>query len=260
MRPTASRPARHLLLGRDHERYGDVTVIPVSPATACAISAGVDPEFARTTQKEHVNEDALLVREDERHTVMCVADAHFGRQASERLIARVDALLDPVPENPERLAALLSALAEERTDDDYGSETTLVVCILDRLFRQAFGLSYGDSSVVRAPAGEVPRRENRPSAGFVTLARPRSLAPEDAEPFAFSPAAGDLLLVFTDGIDECCYRDPDRSVTPEAMGALLQRTGHDPELVARELGELALRGVDGHPGGQDNLALAVTRV
>jgi len=249
-----------LLLGRDHEEYGHVSVVRVSPRTACAISAGADAEFAAQTQKLHVNEDALLVREDARHTVACVADAHFGREASEALIERLAEALDPVPENPERLAAVLQDVARGRARSPARSATSLAICILDRLFRQAFGVSYGDSSVVHVVRGELPQRENRSTTAYVSPSVPSSLAPDHAETFAFSPGEGDLILVFTDGVDECCYRDPDRSVTPEVLHELLARTGHEPEKVARELARLALDGVNGHPGGQDNLALIATRV
>jgi serine/threonine protein phosphatase PrpC len=249
-----------LLLGRDHEEYGRITIAPVSAHTVAALSAGADVAFAATTQKHHPNEDGLLVLEDARHTVICVADAHFGRESSERLLERLAVELAHVPENPERLDAVLTRLARSRSDDQYDSETTLTICILDRLFRQAFGVSYGDSSVVHASAGEMPQRENRQTSGFVTLARPASLDPARAEHFAFSPASGDLILAFTDGVDECCYRDPDRSISPEVLHDLLTRTGDDPEVVIRELTQLALQGVAGNPGGQDNVALVVTRV
>ena len=249
-----------LLLGRDHEEYGRFTLVRVSAHTAAALSAGADEVFAAASQKLHPNEDALLVHEDARHTLVCVADAHFGREASERLLERLAQELVPVPENPEQLDAVLRRLAAEKRRDDLASETTLTILVLDRMFRQAFGVSFGDSSVVVARPGEIPQRENRQTSSYVTPARPRTLSPGDADHFAFSPAAGDLVLVFTDGIDECCYRDPDRSISPEVLRELLERVGSEPECVCRELTDLALLGVDGHPGGQDNVALVVTRV
>lgn len=259
MSPTDDGSSPTLLLGRDHERYGRFVVRRVSPHTSAAISPGADEVFAATAQKRHVNEDALLVLEDYRHTVICVADAHFGRESSEQLLERLAEELRPVPENPERLDALLERMSRERSRDDHDSETTLVICILDRLFRQAFGVSFGDSSVFRAAPGELPQRENEKTSGFVSPARPRSLAPGNARHFAFSPAQGDLLLVFTDGVDECCYRDPDQSITPAVMQDLLRRTEDDTHVIAVALTQLALRGVRGAPGGQDNVALVVTR-
>ena len=257
---TNASPATTLLLGRDHEEYGRFAVARVSEHTVCAISAGADQEFALTTQKEHTNEDAIFVFEDDRHTVICVADAHFGRESSERLIERLAQDLLPVPQNPEQLDAVFAAMAKEKATQSYASETTLTVCILDRMFRQAFGLSFGDSSVVHVAPGELPQRENERDSRFVSLAKPSSLSPERGTRLSFSPRAGDLLLVFTDGVDECCYRDPDRSIGPEQMHALIQRTGPEPESIARDLTQLALAGVDGNPGGQDNIALVVTRV
>ena len=62
-----------------------------------------------------------------------------------------------------------------------------------------------------------------------------------------------------DGIDQCHYRQPETSVTPRHLRSLLAETGPEPSRYAQALVELALRGVDGNPGGQDNIALVVTR-
>ena len=86
------------------------------------------------------------------------------------------------------------------------------------------------------------------------------MAARRAEAFAFSPQQGDVILVYTDGVDECSYRDPDHSITPEVMERVLNETGSEPDAICDAIVRLALKGVDGSPGGQDNIALAVTRV
>ncbi len=253
-------PTIRLLLGRDHETLGALDVVAVSPHTACVLAAGADGAYDPAAAKTHPNEDALLVIEDARHTVLAVADAHFGREASEELLTLLRDALLPVPENPERLAAVFARLAAARPPSRHGSETTLAVCILDRLFRQAFGLAFGDSSVMRMAPGADPLLVHERSQEFVSAADPPSLDPRGAQRFAFSPARGELLLVFTDGVNECCYRDPDRSLTAERMGELLRTGPSDAPAVVETLARAALEGVGGHAGGEDNVALAVTVV
>ncbi len=249
-----------LLLGRDHEEYGAHALITVSANTAATISPGSDVEFLkRSVAKYDVNEDALLVFEDTRHTVLCVADAHFGSESSVRLITALSEALVPVPQNASQLADVFRELAGRRPDGGGDSETTLLVCIHDRLFQQAFGLSFGDSSLVRIAADGAAELVNEKSLGFVSLTTPGSLDPRNAGTFNLSPQSGDLLMVYTDGIDECCYRDPDRSITLEILARAVRTSGRAPADVAQALTRLALAGVGGHPGGQDNLALAVTR-
>ena len=45
----------------------------------------------------------------------------------------------------------------------------------------------------------------------------------------------------------------------EHLAALHSEVGPAPEAYARGLTEMALTGVDGNPGGQDNIALVVAR-
>jgi hypothetical protein len=105
--------------------------------------------------------------------------------------------------------------------------------------------------------GEAGHRQpvDAPGSYYASPARRGSLNPELADTFSFTASPGDLLLAYTDGIDECHYRRPETSVTPQIMAELRRETGGEPEAYVRRLVELALSGVDGHPGGQDNLAV-----
>jgi hypothetical protein len=67
------------------------------------------------------------------------------------------------------------------------------------------------------------------------------------------------VAAFTDGVDECHYGHPKTSIRPHHLRALLAELGPAPEPFARRLLALALCGVDGHPGGEDNAAVAVAR-
>ena len=72
--------------------------------------------------------------------------------------------------------------------------------------------------------GQQPEQINRKGADYVTLARPGSLGDAESDSFSFSCAKG------------------------------------DPRTVLDAVMRLALTGVKGTPGGQDNAALIVTRV
>jgi len=251
---------RHVMLGRDHERYGAYGLAQVSSNTVAAMSVGSDEDFAAEHPKQHPNEDALLVIEDKRRTVMCVADAHYGRESSEELITLLRDLFKPVPGTPEELDDALRGLSREKRSGRHMSETTLLIAVYDRLFRQGFGLSFGDSSLVIARPRTLPERQGRKNKMFVSMTEPRSLRPRNADHINFTAKQGDLLVAYTDGIDECCYREPDRGITPRVLQSLLDGRMDDPKAATEAVVGKALKGVDGWAGGQDNIALIVSKV
>jgi hypothetical protein len=119
---------------------------------------------------------------------------------------------------------------------------------------EGFGISFGDSSLVRIDAD---------GATFLNLRRAQYLVPgpaidpNDGLTFSFQARPGALLVAFTDGVDECHYRSPATSIGPHHLEALFDRTEAQPHPFAEGLMSMALSGVDGHPGGQDNIALIV---
>jgi hypothetical protein len=191
--------------------------------------------------------------------LLAVADAHFGREASHDLLEELAGKLPAVPAGGGELAALVRGLAQRDPTADYASETTLLIAVYDRTARRGFGLSFGDSSFASVGRGGHRRPIARPGSYYVSPARPESLNPAVADAFRFEAAPGDLLLAYTDGIDECHYCRPETSVTPQIMAELWRETGSEPEAYVRRLVELALAGIEGHPGGQDNLAVVATR-
>jgi hypothetical protein len=246
-----------LLLGEEHTAYGELGFRALGAGrTACAISPGLRPTAASSVAKFDPNEDALLAMDAGDRVLLAVADAHHGRLSSHDLLRSLAERLSPDLPN---LHALTEALAAQVETGDPGSlsETTLAVVVYDRRARRGFGLSFGDSSVLLVGGGEEPRRLAEKRHVFVTPLRPQSLARERAMPFRFLGRSGGLLVAFTDGVDECCYRQPERSIRRAHLDRLFGTHGADAEAYARALGRLALEGVDGHPGGEDNLALAV---
>ena len=132
----------------------------------------------------------------------------------------------------------------------------MLAAVVDRVDGACFGLSYGDSSIVTVDH-DGARRRSVPGPGFVDPRDPATLDPSRARPFRFETGDAQLVLAFTDGIDQCHYRSPATSIGPGHIHRLFVRTGPKPRAFAAALADLALAGVDGHPGGQDNLALTV---
>ncbi|MBW2723532.1 MAG: SpoIIE family protein phosphatase [Deltaproteobacteria bacterium] len=251
-----------LQLGCDHTEYGTYVLGRISQRTVWAISVGADrgsPSLAAKGDKSFPNEDALLAIEQGDRVVLAVADAHFGRESSHDLLRDLAVKLVTVPGTSEELAGLLQELAEQEPGPPQRSATTLVVGVYDRAAREGFGVSFGDSTfAVVGESGQQRTVETRGSY-YVTPAHPAGLQPELADWFSFSAGANDLLLAYTDGIDECHYCRPETSITPEIMARLWRETGSDPEAYVRRLVELALSGVDENPGGQDNIAVVAAR-
>ncbi len=249
-----------LLLGSDHEKYGEYEIRVVAEELACGISVGADARSPSRSSKGHPNEDGVLAVATERHFAVAVADAHFGRESSHDLLKALQKAFSHVPETPDQLDDIFRDFAGRRAGRRKSSETTLAIAVYDRLFRQGFGISWGDSSIALAPPDEYPRVINERSGSFVSLAVPRSLSLATVRRFTFVGNPGDLLLAYTDGVNECDYRGPDTSITTHVMRELLADCGQDPKLFLERVIPLALKGVGGNPGGQDNIAIAAAQL
>jgi len=251
-----------LELGDDHIEYGSYALGRLSAGTVWAISVGADsasPSLRSKGDARHPNEDALLAAEQGDRVLLAVADAHFGRESSHDISRELASRLPPIPAAPDALAALLRRLSPGLPPSGSASQTCLLIAVYDRATRQGFGLSFGDSTFAIVGAGGHRQPIARRRSHYVSSAGPGSLNPAVADTFVFAASRGDLLLAYTDGIDECHYGEPETSVTPRIMADLWRTAGNEPEAYVRHVVELALAGVDGHPGGQDNLAVVAAR-
>ncbi len=239
-----------LLLGRSCEEYGP-GVLEILGESALALSAGARPS-ASSRFKRAPNEDALFYREEKGRCLLAVADSHWGCQSSHLLLSTL-ATQPEIPKNPKQLNELLMSLPD---GEDTESATTLLVAVYDRHQGQGFGLSFGDSSLVILRNHLLAQWQNSFNPHFVSSAG--SLDPSLAHSFEFQARSGQLLLLFTDGINECCYRRPECSIGPLHLRRLFGELGAQPEAYARALMKMALEGVDGNPGGEDNIALIVS--
>ena len=243
-----------LLLGRDNPALDTYTArVQRGGSTAAAISAGSSPSLKG--QLEVPNEDALLVVDEGARTLLAVCDAHFGHESSHELLERLGGLERPLARNPVALFDALLAAVDPSETARYASETTLLAAVWDRDAQAGFGFSFGDSTLMVLGLEATPQPCNRKSSLYVRPCAPASLEPRRCHEFEFRARPGELIVAFTDGINECHYGRPDTSIQPRHMQAVLIRSGSDPEPFVRGLTELALSGVEGNPGGEDNIAL-----
>jgi len=246
----------------------------------CALSVGGRAVLARKAGEAVPNEDALCAAEGGARVLLAVADSHYGHAASHVLIERVDAALvaraaaglDAVPGDVDELCRMVAACADPAPGRTWRGrtlalaplarrcETTLVVAVVDRDARAVFGVSIGDSSAVTLGDTSGARWLTRATQVYATPTDGTTLARARLATFAAPVAPGALVVVFSDGVNECEYGSPATSIGTRHLEALWRSSAGSCERFVGGLAALALTGVDGHPGGEDNLAIAAALV
>ena len=238
------------MIGRDYPDLGSIHQQQLGRVQAC-ISAGSDPNspsFAFKGDKVCPNEDGLVVLKDGERWLLAVADGHLGHHSSHALLDGLSRL----PTIPSRLGQLSLALSTGEWIDDTAGGTTLLVMCIDINTGVGFGLSFGDSSLVILGSSGA-RVINDLNQSVLSGGGPIDV--ENGRSFQLKLAASELLVLYTDGVNECCYRDPFRSIRLQHLDQLYTQHHTDQAELTRSLTELALSGVDGHPGGQDNVVV-----
>lgn len=275
-----------LLLGVEHATYGEYAVAAHDERSACAISvgsAGLTPARLYKADVDVPNEDAVCAIDEGARTLLAVADSHYGHRASHVLLERLVTEISIVPANILELFDVVVGLADDSHDFEERerglegpasgasplgaeqsmdvSESTLLVGVVDREARRVFGLCYGDSSLLVLGASiPKPGVWHAQRELYVTPREPASLHPVHAVEFDFELPESGLVVAYTDGVNECCYREPALSVQVSDIARVAEETSFEPEPFVSALAVLALTGVRGRPGGQDNLAIAATCV
>ncbi len=257
----ATTSGSSLLLGRDYPEYGKIAVIRAGVAISAAISVGSDEKSPSHRYKHDPNvknEDALCVVERSGRRAFAVADAHFGPEASHNLIHQVlVSLTKSIPESGDELLSLVRSLGEARPAQT-ASETTLAVAVHDQIVNTGFGVSVGDSTIMLVSRIGETQVLNRRNNAYVSSADVSSSLGLTRFEFVTSP--GDMLLAFTDGVNECHYRHPATSIRESDISEVVSAAGFDHLRVVNDLGQLALKGVRGNPGGQDNVAIVAASI
>lgn len=254
-----TNPSTLLLLGRDHQRFGEVELrCSQSGRLACAISVGAQPQAPASRSKlfeDDLNEDGLLAIEQDSRSFLAIADAHYGSQASAHLLQELARIVKTIPVDPDGLMDCLTRIRPG--DENRLSATTLLVAVHDASDGEGFGICFGDSTLSAVGPGGF-RRLSAPNGIYLAPADHVAMPIAKGSAFSFRTQPDELLLAYSDGINECHYRQPETSIQPDHLSQLHRRLGTNPRDYAEALAEWALRGVDGHPGGEDNLALIVS--
>ncbi len=248
-------------LGCHHQTYGEFFSEKLSDNIAAFISVGSDPtspSLAYKGNSDCLNEDAYFVAENEGWLLVAVADAHYGPDASHALMERLAESCASIPQSSGELALLLLGLGHPPWPGN--SATTFLVAVCNQSTGDGFGFSWGDSSLCSLDSSGL-RQLNHVDEEYISAQDPMDI---QQSKFAFKLEPGSLLMAFTDGINECHYRSPLTSVTERELVSIyrgLNQMAPNEESQAFELGrqvvELALQGVEGQAGGQDNIALVV---
>jgi len=241
---------RILLLGQQTPELGSLSSQSLEQAWV-GLSPGSDPDSPSKRYKgdlEVPNEDALLILKEGPKWLLAVADGHLGHHCSHALLQH---LAHPPASLPARMGQLSMWLANLEWGAEVRGGSTLVVAVADERSGEVFGFSFGDSSVVTL--GPQATVQNRLNDFFLQSSMPIPM--EHAQPFQFRLEQTQTLLLYSDGINECCYRDPLRSVQLRHLEQLYSTHAHSTAHLGEAVAQLALTGVEGHPGGQDNLAV-----
>lgn len=236
-----------LLQGKLFLIHNAIDVCSVDENYVCAISVG-------SNRTKVLNEDAILIGKFENKAILAIADAHFGDWASHELIAGLAKYGHRISDMAS-LYTVLQSICGEYFDPKQNSESTLLVVALNEKSGEGFGVSYGDSTAIIINKGQL-RRLNEKNTVYVSPNTAMSLSMGMANEFRFKLATGDKLLLFTDGIDECHYGFPATSVTDDIIQNIVIANASSVEAMLRQIVQLALNGVNGNPGGQDNIAIA----
>lgn len=246
-----------LLLGRDHTRWNGFDLITTGHGrTAAATSVG--GAYVRRSKQgaEFPNEDCAVVVEQDARTLLAVLDGHTGWRASHVAAAILGERAPPATLEDLLQAVQGGAFSADEPSGDC-SATTMILAVLDRDAGRAFGLSFGDSSAVRIHERAEPLADKLDD--YLVPWGRMELADDELRSFSTTMRPGDDLVLFSDGVDECHRHHPETSVTVADLAAVRSEMGATPASFCAGIVQLALAGVRGHPGGEDNVTVVVSR-
>ena len=211
---TGSQIRQAVLYGRDHTELGDSTVAQLGPSLAVGTTAGAVALPGRST---NLNEDSGAVLDCAEAALLVVADAHFGREASERVVDHVLSVLaeDPISRTAtdEQLVTLVFGAGLEvvretsLADSEHpNSRTTLALAVVTGA--SVRWASFGDSCIVLVEGDHATRLDTPRSVylgehftpGDVGGALTRGRAPSSVRA---------CLVLATDGLLDCLGTESD---------------------------------------------------
>ena len=229
-------------------------------ATACGLSAGGDAMVERKGPSLVINEDCVLALDDGRRAIHAVADGHEGHEASHATVELLGHVLGAAGPSitPEEVLGRLHPLAVERGFRDDGSRCTLSLVMLDRDEGTLEGFCLGDSAVFLGNAESGVRRVVAPNTFYMAPWDLGSLGMPPSAHFRIPVRPGDWIVTCSDGVHECRYETPDQSIGADDLETLMIRANRSPEHLVDAVVRVALEGVRGHGGGEDNIGVVAS--
>lgn len=244
----APRLSQVLLSGQEHVHLGAVAWEGLD-GVHVGLSAGQSPAAEAAAQKLYANEEAVALLGDGQRVLVALCDGHQG--SAGHVLAR-EILSRAQGELPNSLSQLSRLLLEPFAGCEPGSGTTLLLVCIELASGRVFGLSFGDSSALVLTSRGCTVL-NRHSDNYLHPHQPTRF--ELASTFSYLLGPGEGLLLYSDGLNECCYGQPSRSLQLRHLWECFWNADQQAQGWASAVAAQALAGVDGHPGGQDNLSL-----
>jgi len=255
------------LFGEDHgniDQFGlSVVGGPLSgnSATACGLSAGGQGVLTRKGPSRVLNEDCVLAFDDGRRVIQAVADGHHGHEASHLTVELLAAIVEEsgTTLSPEKvLEQLHPRWVDANSGASDGSRCTLALLTIDRGEGVMEGVSLGDSGIFLGNMESGVRRVVPPNTFYTAPWDPGSHGIPPSASFRVPVKSGDWVVTCSDGVHECRYETPEDSLGMDDLEALMIRAGRSPEIFVETAVRLALEGVRGNPGGEDNIGLVAS--
>ncbi len=255
------------LFGEDHgstDQFGlSVVGGPLSgnAATACGLSAGGQGVLKRKGPSLVLNEDCVLAFDDGRRVFQAIADGHHGHQASHLTIELLAAIVEasgPVFSPEAVLEQLHPYWTEVESGGEDGSRCTLALLTIDRGEGVMEGVCLGDSGIFLGNMESGVRRVVPPNTFYTAPWDLGSHGIPQGASFRVPVQSGDWVVTCSDGVHECRYETPEDSIGMEDLEALMIRAGRSPEALVENAVRLALAGVRGNPGGEDNIGVVAS--
>lgn len=191
------------LWGRDSEQLGDVAVLQPTAGVGLACGRGALPKSYAYLDP---NEDAAAAAWGPATTVLVVADAHNGRDASEIVVERVLSAVGEQPQGPLTEDQLVELFVDAgraviagtmRHDGQRRASATTLALVTVREGRHLQWASFGDSEVLLL--GSRSRQLTTPSHQFLGPPRTRTDVVRRLDHGTCALADDDWVALVTDG-------------------------------------------------------------
>ena len=209
------------------------------------------------------NEDSIGLVRDGGNTIVSIGDGHWGKEAAEIATEQILSSPDTFPGNrdeaievSESIEKLIYAKFGAKLMDensDFTPETSFASVRINKNGMDVFG--YGDCRVIVVRSGKVVYRMNIEETWigvFSRLGLRGRKSVSEATLFERVPIKkGDIIMLYTDGVDECIYEVP--TISMDDIVAIV-----DQNKTAEQIAQALMDEVFNY-GAEDNASMAILK-